>query len=135
MPPKKSPPAVPLNIYGQLADELGSLEKELAPFAQKIARIKQIEKALRAACPVSPDSPWTVDGVRFSVVLSSCANMRGFDVADLIKRIGAKAFSLFASCTLTALEANVTPEICAAVISSKPVGPRTIQTFEKGGTA
>jgi hypothetical protein len=130
----KKAPTPALSEFAPFADELGALEKEMAPYAQKLARIAALKKALRAGCPNDPSLPWSVEGVRFIAQLGACANERAIDLKALIKAIGLKAFAAFATTTLTALENNVGPAIVAAVVSTDATGSRSIKTFEKGTT-
>lgn len=130
--PSPKPAKAPASQFAPLADELGALEKEMAPFAQKISRIEALRKALRAGCPAKDAEPWTVDGAHFVAVLGPRALERKCDFAALVKAIGAKAFAAFATCTLGALETNVTPAIVASVVDSKATGFRPLKTFEKG---
>lgn len=123
--------ASPLSQFQLLADELGALEKEMAPFMPKLSRIEAIKKALRAACPVKPDQPWTVTGSRFIAALGPCATERVVDIPKLVKAIGAAVFAKFGRCTLKDLEANVPGEIAVEVVTAKATGSRTLRTFEK----
>jgi hypothetical protein len=115
-----------------MADELGSLEKEMAPFAQKLARIEELRKALRAACPAPADIPWTCMGTKFVAMLGPQAMQRTISFGGVVKAIGAKAYAAFATCTLKALEENCEPAVVAAVVSSGATGPRSLKTYEKG---
>lgn len=118
--------------FAPLADELGSLEREMAPHAQKLARIDALRKALRAACSAPADSEWTIEGSRFIAVLGARAMERAVDYKKLVKAIGAGVFAKFATCTLKALEEHATPAIVAAVVTSDRTGSRTLKTFERG---
>lgn len=117
--------------FAALADELGALEKEMAPFAPQIARIAALRKALRAGCPVAAHQEWSVQGKRFQAVLGACAMERKVNYAALIKRIGAGVFAKFATCTLKDLEAKVAPAIVAQVVTSAATGSRPLETFER----
>ncbi len=125
------PPGVPAELAA-MADELGALEKEMAPHAQKLARIDLLKKQIRAACPVSPDKQWTLTGNRFLVMLNPCAMERSIDILKLVRLVGAKAFATFATCTLKALEAANPPAVIAAVVTTEQTGSRSLKTFEKG---
>ena len=118
--------------FAPLADELGALEKEMAPFKQKLARIEALKESARAGCPVAPTLPWTVEGERFIASLGACANQRVIDIPRLVKAIGAGVYAKFATCSLEALKKCVAPAIVAAVVSSKEIGSRSLKTFEKG---
>ena len=128
--PKLAKPFV--SQFAPLADELGFLEKEMAPHAQKLARIAALKKALRAACTAKDTEQWTVDGSRFIAVLGPKANERLVDVGRLVKTIGAVLYAKFATCTLKDLELNVAPAVVAAVVSDNSTGSRPLKTFEKG---
>jgi hypothetical protein len=119
--------------FAPLADELGALEKEMAPYAQKLSRIDLLRKQLRAACPVAADKEWTVEGARFAVVLGACADQRHIDIKHLVRLISAKSYAIFATCTLKALEENTSPGVVAAVVTSSASGPRSLKTFERAG--
>lgn len=125
-------PAKAPNPHSAIADELGALEKEMAPHAQKLARIEQLRKTLRAECPVANDHPWTVNGQNFVAVLGPRALERSISTVALVRAIGAAAFARFATCTLKSLEASVAPAIAASVITSDHTGSRSLKTFEKG---
>ena len=116
-----------------MADELGAIEKELSPFQLKIARREALKKALRGSCVHLPaEEPVTIIGARFLVVLGACGLERKPDLPALIKTIGAKAYSAFATTTLTALEFSVSPEVFTAVVKSSLTGPRSLKCLEKG---
>jgi predicted secreted protein len=132
--PKPAKPAS-LSPFGAIADELGALEKEMAPYAQKLARIEQLRKSLRNGCEKAPDQEWKIEGARFIALLGPRANQSSIKFSEVVKAIGAKAYAAFATCTLKDLEANVTPVVMAAVLSSGRTGPRTLKTFERGGAA
>lgn len=117
--------------FAPLADELGALEKEMAPHAQKLARIESLRKALREACTTPASEPWTVEGVRFIAMLGPRANERAIDLKKLVKAVGAAAFAKFAKCSLKDLEANVAPAVVAAVVSTGATGSRSLKTFER----
>lgn len=121
-----------MSEFGVLADELGALEKEMAPHAQKLARIDHLRKVLRGACTAPAAMPWTVYGVRFLVILGPRASERLINLPALVKRIGAGRFARFAKCTLKDLEANVDPATVAAVVTTDATGSRTLKTFERG---
>jgi hypothetical protein len=128
----KTAPKPLASEFAPLADELGALVKEMAPHAQKLSRIEELKKALRAACPVPPTKEWTVEGAHFVVMLGACATVRRINIEKLVKMITAKAYAAFASCTLKALEEHVAPAIVAAVVVSDATGSRSLKTFERG---
>ena len=122
----------PLSQFSAMADELGALERDMAPHQQKLARIEQLRKALRAACEVAAAAEWKIEGARVVALLGAKANQSAVDYKKLVKTIGAPAFAKFATCTLGALENNVTPAIAASVVSSDRTGARPLKTFERG---
>jgi hypothetical protein len=128
--PKPAKPAA--SPFAAVADELGALEKEMAPFAQKLARIEELRKALRVGCTAKPTEPWSVEGAHFVALLGACANQRTVNFPKLVKTIGAAVFSKFATCSLKTLEENVAPATVAAVVTSDATGSRSLKTFERG---
>jgi hypothetical protein len=130
--PTAKPAKTAIPQFGPLADELGALEKEMSPFAQKLARIEQLRKALRAACEAPAGEEWMVTGSKFVALLGVRAMERKIDFAKLVKSIGAGVYARFATCTLKDLEARIAPAIVAAVVSSADTGSRTLKTFERG---
>jgi hypothetical protein len=119
-----------------MADELGALEKEFAPYQPKLDRIKLLKEQLRAAFDNrSAGDSIEVYGEHFIVSLGPRANERSISIAKLVKAVGAKVFAKFAKCTLKDLEANVGPEVIAAVVTSDLTGTRPLKTFERGKAA
>jgi len=119
-----------------MADELGALEKEyalaMAPLELKLPRMKALKEQLQAACKAPADKEWIVEGAKFGVKLGPCANQRTVNLTALVKKIGAAAFAKFATCTLGALEENVSADVVKVVVTSAQSGPRKLSTFEKG---
>jgi hypothetical protein len=131
----KAPRANAVSILGQMADELGALEKELAPWAPKIARVELLRKSIRVSAEEQPpEKEYQIAGARFVVVAGPKANQRSIDFPALLKRISARTFAAFATCTLTALEQNVASELFAAVVKTAPTGPRPLKTFERAAS-
>jgi len=121
--------------FPAMADELGALVKEMAPYKAKLARIEALKKALRAGCPVPPQSGWTVEGLKFVAVLSACGSQRIIDIPKLVKTISAAVFAKFASCSLDTLEKNVAPAVLASVVYVENTGPRSLDTYERATPA
>lgn len=120
-------------MIGALADELGSIEAELAPFAFKIARLDQLRKAIRGHFDAMPgDRSFEGFGQRFLVAIGQKAAVRTIDRTKLIKAIGPKAYAAFARTTLADLEANVGCAVVAEVVTAAYTGARSIKTFERG---
>ncbi len=119
-----------------MADELGAIEKEynlaIAPLEMKLPRMKVLKELLQAACTAPKDQEWSVEGARFVVRLGPCANARTVNIARLVRKIGAAAFAKFASCTIAALDRNVSADLAGSMIDSEQNGPRKLSTVEKG---
>lgn len=133
MSPKPTKP-VKISAIAGMADELGSIDKELSPFAGKIARRELLRKSIREHFDKSPAAEsQTADGQRFVVLLGPKASVASIDVPLLAKTIGIKAALAILGCTLKALEAF--PGVAAAVVSRALTGARSLKTFEKGGVS
>lgn len=133
---KGSPPATADPKLAQLAanvDELGDIEKQLAPFEAKRKRAEQLRGAIRAHfADAAADQPLEAQGTRFMVLLGPKANERSIDYAKLWKLAGAKAKSI-ATVTLKALESAVSCSVFAEVVSEpKPTGSRSLKVYERG---
>jgi hypothetical protein len=123
------PKADPL---ADIADELGTLDKELGPWRGKLAREELLRKLLRNGCTAADDAEQSVEGRRFTINLGARGNERHVNVIKLMKLISLRAFGALASVTLAALEANqINPAVVAAVVESARTGHRSIKIFEK----
>lgn len=111
------------------ADELGALEKELAPLAAKIARREALRKEIRAKVP---DAQSQIDGERFVVQLGERGNKTVCEFPALAKKIGAEAFSRFATATLEQLHERVKPGVLAFFLRNEQTGPRSLKVMERG---
>lgn len=109
-------------------DELGSIEKELAPLAGRIARAEQLRKAIRQQ---TPDATSEIAGERFVAVLGPRGNQTVIRFPALVKKIGAAAYAKVATVTLKALEEHW-PEHAAAVTSQEQTGTRSLKVLERG---
>lgn len=115
------------------ADELGALEKELAPVQLKLARVEALRKAIRAHFDASPPAlSFEARGEHFVVMVGPRAVQRSINVAKLIKAIGLKLYAAIATVTLKNLEDNVACGVVAEVVSSAHTGARSLKTFERG---
>lgn len=127
MQAKKAPTPKP-NPLAAAVDELGSIEKELAPLAGRIARAEQLKKAIRAQ---TPDATSEIAGEHFVAVLGPRANQTVIHFPALVKKIGAAAYAKVATVTLKALEEHW-PGHVAAVTSQEPSGSRSLKVLERG---
>lgn len=118
----------------QLIDELGGLEKELAPWQAKIARYGHLKTFVRDFYATADGGrSFEVHGKQFIVALGPKGNQRSLRVAGLAKALGAKLFTSVASVTFAALTAaKVDPQIVEKYTASAQTGPRTLKIFEKG---
>lgn len=114
-------------------DELGDLEKELAPLRPKIARLELLRKSVRSRYDDSPaDKTFEAVGERFVVSVGARSMESVVDVPRLIKLAGVKLVQKFARVTLKDLEANTTCAMRAQVISQQQTGYRTLKALERG---
>lgn len=120
------------SIIAAQVDELGALEKRLAPFKADLARIEELRKAVRAHFDASPAlAQFQPSGDKFFATVGPRGNERTINPAKLIKAIGLKVYATLASVTLKALEAGVSAEIAAGVVSTAATGARSLKTFER----
>lgn len=132
----KAVQTAPLPKLAEIADELGSLEKEygvlVAPFEGKMRRLELLRKMIRDLCPAPAAVRWVAVGKRFDVELGPKANARKVDLFKLLKLVGVKLFLQVASVSLTALEEKVKPETIALVVTEDRTGTRSIKILEHG---
>lgn len=114
-------------------DELGALERELAPLAFKIARIEPLRKAIREHFKDEPaDKLFLATGEKFAVSVGARSRERVTNIPALIKAIGARAFNAIASVTVKKLEAEVPAAIVEDVSTFALTGFRPLKVFERG---
>lgn len=112
-------------------DELGALDKELAPFAAKIKRVEALRKTVRAAFADSPaDLPCVATGQKFVIELGPRGEETAIDYVKLWKLGGVKLMRQIATVTLKALEAAA-PAILAAITSKERTGHRSLTITER----
>jgi hypothetical protein len=117
----------------QLVDELGDIDKELAPHRLAMAREEAVRKLIRAHYDNAPaDEPAEACGQRFVVLLGAKAIQATIDYPKLIKAIGLKAFASFATATLAAVE-KFAPN--ADVVTRAHSGARSLKLFERASKA
>jgi hypothetical protein len=114
-------------------DELGDLEKELAPLRPKIARLELLRKSVRSRFDDSPaDESFDAVGDRFVVSVGARSMESIVDMPRLIKLAGIKLVQTFARVTLKDLEAHTTFAMRAQVVSQQQTGYRTLKALERG---
>jgi hypothetical protein len=126
---KKAPPASPLAL---LVDELGDLERELAPFKLKAARLEALRKSLRDSFRSQPsDGTFEVAGTRFLALVGPCSAQRLVNVTALFKLVGGMRFLKMAAVSLKALAENESTDVGLAVIETSDTGPRGLSVLAK----
>lgn len=114
-------------------DELGALDKELAPYAAKIARVEALRKAVRANfADAAPEKPFEAKGEQFVILVGPRARERSIDYPQLWKLAGVKLMRKIATVTFKALEAEE-PALVAGVTTFGLTGSRSLKIFERGG--
>ena len=113
-------------------DELGAIQKQLAPLRSLIAREEKLKREIRAAHDGFPaDREIPLAGAAFTAVLGAKGMQTVINLPKLIKIIKAAGFAKFATCTLQTLCANVAEPIYEGVTSLEQTGPRSLATFER----
>jgi hypothetical protein len=116
----------------KMADELGDLEREIAEYRIKAARVEVLRAAIRAAfARADPGKPYRVDGERYVVLLGKAGNASVVDKAELLKLVGPTKFAEVASITLKSLEENCAKDVLGAVVSLEAVGPRVLTVVSR----
>jgi hypothetical protein len=129
--PKPKP--APASLIAAQIDELGALEREIAPWRPKLDRAESLRKIIRAAYnDEDAGQTFEASGERFLVSIGPRATQRVVNIPALIKAIGLKAYAAIASVTLAVVEKNVPPGVADACIASAPTGPRSLKIFERG---
>lgn len=134
MKPAKAPLPFAPSVESLQVDELGDIEKTLAPHRALIAREEALRKAIRARFDASDaTSEFETIGARFVVEIGPKALQRAICYPKLIKALGLKKFAEFATWTLGNLEAHVACGVVADVVSSANTGSRSLKVLERGG--
>lgn len=132
-PPTPPAPAAPASPYPKIAamvDELGDIDRRLAPVRTLIAREEALRKNLRAAhTDHTADQEVRAAGSRFYAILGPKAAQRSIDFVRLVKKIGAARFVKFATCSLEALEKHA-PGAEAEFVTKANTGSRPIRIFD-----
>jgi hypothetical protein len=114
-------------------DELGALERDLAPFALKIARVKSLREAIRGHYDSKPgDSVFMAYGEKFCVSLGMKSREATRNIPKLIKLIGARLFNSIATVTEKALKAEVPCAVIDECTTYALTGFRSMKVFERG---
>lgn len=115
----------------ELVDELGAIEKELAPLRGKIKRAELLRQTIRG---LTDDKTNQVDGAKFVAILGPRADKTVVDYYGLAKRIGLDRYAQFATASLEAIGQHVKPGILPPYLKTEQTGTRSLQVLEKGLT-
>lgn len=114
-------------------DELGALERDIAPLKFKIDRIDVLRKAIREHYAAKPaQEAFTAAGEKFTVLVGPRSREAVLNIAALVKTLGTKVFYKIAQVTKKSLETHLTAPAIAAVTSYELTGHRTLKLFVKG---
>jgi hypothetical protein len=117
-------------------DELGVLERDLAPLKFKIDRIDALRKAIREHYATKPaEEAFTAAGEKFNVLVGPRSREAVLNISALVRTLGTKVFYAIAQVTKKSLETHLTAPQIAAVTHYELTGHRTLKVFEKGATA
>ncbi len=121
------------NPLAPLVDELGALERDLAPYAARIARVEMLRKAVRNAYATAHAAEtFEAAGAHFVALIGARALVRVIDFKALAKALGLAAYAKIATVTLAALEANAPCTVIASVVTSEATGTRSLRIVERG---
>lgn len=116
-----------------MVDEIGDLERELAPHKPKITRLDNLRKKLRDEYEGQPAaSAFTSDGARYAIEVGARGWQTLIDVSKLFKSVKVNDFLKMAGITLKALNSTCSPAVAASVISEAQTGPRSLVVTAKG---
>lgn len=135
MPPKiVVPPAeTDSQRIAALIDELGGLEKQIAPHKPAIARIEVLRKSLQAHFAKHPaHQSTTAEGKKYSLHASARKMASLVDAAKLFARLPKEIFFALARFALQDIEKHCAADVRAAAVSLAQTGPRVLTVIEKG---
>jgi hypothetical protein len=121
---------------GDLADELGMLDQELAPVRAKLAREKALREALRDGAKThSSTEEKIIEGRRFIVTLGPRSLVSEVNVKKLERLVSWRCLVGLATITQKALiDGKIDPAVQAQVIETSQTGYRHLAISEKGDT-
>ncbi|HYY70135.1 MAG TPA: hypothetical protein VE734_10405 [Terriglobales bacterium] len=115
---------------GELIDELGAIEEEIAPLKGKIKRAEALRKMMAAAHTGAAGEGLRLAGKAYVALVSARDTKRYVkSMRGAAKALGMALFYKLATVTLGALEENLPPETCAQLIASEQSGPRHVTTY------
>jgi hypothetical protein len=116
-----------------IADELGALDTELAPFKTKYSRAESLRKALREICKDrEATSQFVFEGDNYVVTLGAKSNEKFVRLAAAFKALGKVKFITACSMTIKAITEAVAPEVLPSLVGSEQTGSRNISIQHKG---
>jgi hypothetical protein len=114
-----------------IVDELGFLEKEVAPWKPKMARVELLRKSLRAHYDAElASTPHQAEGKLWVATLGAKGLSGTVNVVKLSKLISLRALTCVVECTQKAL-ATLPGVKAELVMEYDQTGSRTIELFEK----
>jgi hypothetical protein len=116
-------------------DEIGLLERTLAPFKPKFARLEALRKLIRAsAADANPEDESKIEGLKFHAFLGARTIERTVNVLKLSQLLSSRGLMAVVSCTLAALEREgINPAIVAQVVEATQTGTRPLVVIPKSG--
>ena len=131
---KPSAAPSPDQLLARQVDELGDIDKTLAPLRAMMSRETLLKAAIRSAFDsAAANETFTAAGNRYVAELGWRGLEKSIDYPKLIKAIGLKMFSNIAKVTLKVLEEKVGCGIVADVVTSANTGFRSLKITERGG--
>ena len=132
MPAKK--PALP-TLAAAIVDEIGDLERELAPWKPKEARLEMLRRQARACYDaLGANDTAEAQGERYVLLVGVSGIQQSVNVARLARTIKLSKLVEIVSCTLTNLRLAF-PGIATQFIDSEQTGPRSLKVVERGRAA
>jgi hypothetical protein len=120
------------SIIAQQIDELGALEQRLLPFLPDIKKMELLKQQIRSHFDASPAAEaFQASGDKYTVMLGPKALTRSINPAKLIRAIGLKVYASISKVTLRDLEASVSKEIVAGVVTADNTGTRSLKIFAR----
>lgn len=132
IPAVAAPDETPIELANDI-DELGTIQKTLAPYRSLIEREKKLKEKVRA--PYSEQDAaktFEVRGTRYIALLGHRENERHVNYGKLWKLAGVSTMKRIATVTLKSLEPAVAPAVFLEVIEVKPTGTRSLKVLELG---
>jgi hypothetical protein len=117
----------------EVIDELGMLEMDILRMKPKVERAKVLKLLVQSwGVKLDAEASAIYDGYAFSVELSSRDYERAIsDMEQLFRLFGKKKFLALCAMTLKNIDANLTPEESALVVTKERTGSRTVRVMQR----